>query len=179
MYVCMFVYGLFGLRFIISMSCGGALSAPQRPLWLFAIFIGILSANLCGGELVRGRGAIYVMPWYRLLLISCRLLSPATDWANIYLNTFSIILGHHTAMIIFKMSCGISKGSNQSLRKTCGFQRALTTDFERQWFVAQHDSPAVGKSIIRFFSVGLQWLWFLMIKFVCVTVFQTFHFCCL
>ena len=45
-------------------------------------------------------------------VISCRLLSPATDWANIYLNTFSIILGHHTAMIIL-MSCGISKGSNQ------------------------------------------------------------------
>lgn len=112
-------------------------------------------------------------------VISCRLLSPATDWANIYLNTFSIILGHHTAMIIFKMSCGISKGSNQSLRKTCGFQRALTTDFERQWFVAQHDSPAVGKSIVRFFSVGLQWLWFLMLNLVCVTVFQTFHFCCL
>ena len=109
-------------------------------------------------------------------VISCRLLSPATDWANIYLNTFSIILGHHTAMIIL-MSCGISKGSNQSLRKTCGFQRALTS--ERQWFVAQHDSPAVGKSIVRFFSVGLQWLWFLMIKLVCVTVFQTFHFCCL
>ena len=62
MYVCMFVYGLFGLRFIISMSCGGVVSAPQRPLWLFAIFIGILSANLCGGELVRGRGAIYVVP---------------------------------------------------------------------------------------------------------------------
>ena len=111
-------------------------------------------------------------------VISCRLLSPATDRANIYLNTFSIILGHHTAMIIL-MSCGISKGSNQSLLKTCGFQRALTTDFERQWFVAQHDSPAVGKSIVRFFSVGLQWLWFLMIKLVCVTVFQTFHFCCL
>lgn len=113
------------------------------------------------------------------VVISCRLLSPATDWANIYLNTFSIILGHHIAMIIFKMSCGISKGSNQSLRKTCGFQRALTTDFERQWFDAQHDSPAVGKSIVRFFFVGLQWLWFLMIKLVCVTVFQTFHFCCL
>ena len=112
-------------------------------------------------------------------VISCRLLSPATDWANIYLNTFSIILGHHTAMIIFKMSCGISKGSNQSLGKTCGFQRALTTDFERQWFVAQHDSPAVGKSVVRFFSVGLQRLWFLMLNLVCVTVFQTFHFCCL
>ena len=66
MYVCMFVYGLFGLRFIISMSCGGALSAPPRPLWLFAIFIGILSGNLCGAWRARGRGAIYVMI-YRLL----------------------------------------------------------------------------------------------------------------
>lgn len=161
----------FRLRFIISMSCGGALSAPPRPLWLFAIFNGILSGNLCGALRARGRGAIYVCYLMQTIIPSHR------DWANIYFNTFSIILGHHTAMIIL-MSCGISKGSNHTLRKTCGFQKALTTDFERQWFVARHDSPAVGKSIVRFFSVGLQWLWFL-IKLVCVTVFQTFHFCCL
>ena len=154
---------LRSLRFITRMSCGGADSRLRRGLFSYLPF---LLGYPAGTSAEPGEPQVEARytSWYIGCYLMQTIIPSHWDQVNIYLNTFSIILGHHTARIIL-MSCGISKGSNHRLRKTCEFQRALTIDFERQWFVA-------------FFSVGMQWLWFLT-KLVCVTVFQTFHFCCL